>query len=169
MIWIALFSNSGNELVSICEKLGRYPEIIYCDKVRTQWNSELKERAGVQEHADIMRTLKAMPNNVLVTLHGYLRIIPPHAIKPNMFNVHPGDIETYPELKGIHPQVKALELKLPSTGVVIHRVNEGVDEGEIVSRKRYQIAEDETEVSLINNLRDISVDMWVDLLRKHLK
>jgi methionyl-tRNA formyltransferase len=82
-----------------------------------------------------------------------------------MYNVHPGDIVKYPELKGIHPQAKALELGLPSTGVVIHQVVPEMDSGEIVSSAEYIIKDGETKMDLINNLRDLSIDLWCDFLR----
>tara|TARA_R110000851_G_scaffold30132_3_gene82344 strand:+ start:206 stop:343 length:138 start_codon:yes stop_codon:yes gene_type:complete len=37
-MWIALFSNSGNELAAICRKLGRKPDVVYCDKERVDWH-----------------------------------------------------------------------------------------------------------------------------------
>tara|TARA_R110000851_G_scaffold30132_3_gene82345 strand:+ start:343 stop:708 length:366 start_codon:yes stop_codon:yes gene_type:complete len=116
-------------------------------------------------HVDVVKALSILPKNTLVTLHGYLRLIPESGISNNMYNVHPGDIVKYPELKGIHPQAKALELKLPSTGVVIHQVTSEVDSGKIVSSAEYSINNNETELTLINNLRDLSIDLWCEFLR----
>jgi folate-dependent phosphoribosylglycinamide formyltransferase PurN len=164
-MWVALFSNSGNELAAVCNKLGIKPDVMYCDKERVDWHPEISDDTILMSHVDVIKALSILPKNTLVTLHGYLRLIPSNAISNNMYNVHPGDIVKYPELKGIHPQAKALSLKLPSTGVVIHKVTEEVDDGEIVASATYSIAENETEFSLINNLRDLSIDLWCDFLR----
>lgn len=164
-MWIALFSNSGNELAAICSKLGRKPDVVYCDKERVDWHSDISDATSLMSHVDVVKALSILPKNTLVTLHGYLRLIPESGISNNMYNVHPGDIVKYPELKGIHPQAKALELKLPSTGVVIHQVTSEVDSGKIVSSAEYSINNNETELTLINNLRDLSIDLWCEFLR----
>ena len=164
-MWVALFSNSGNELAALCSRLGKKPDIIYCDKERVAWHNDIADDVLLMSHSEIISALSILPKDTLVTLHGYLRLIPNSAINNNTYNVHPGDIVKYPELKGIHPQAKALSLNLPSTGVVIHKVTEEVDDGEIVASATYSIAENETEFSLINNLRDLSIDLWCDFLR----
>lgn len=164
-MWIALFSNSGSEIAAIAKNLGKKPDIIYCDKRRVDWHDDIKDETFLSNHDSIVKMLSIVPDSVLVTLHGYLRLIPERAICKQMYNVHPGDIVKYPELKGIHPQARALELNLPSTGVVIHQVVPEVDSGEIVSSADYTIKEDETKMSLINNLRDLSIDLWCDFLR----
>lgn len=169
MNWIALFSNSGNEIAEISKRLGWFPDRIICDKKRTEWNPYIKDKVELVSHDKIVSLLSVRaPLKSLVTLHGYLRILPAYAILPYTYNVHPGDIITYPELKGIHPQKKALELKLPHTGVVIHEVTPEVDAGEIVSYNKYTLSDNETEESLINNLRDISIEMWVNFIKSKL-
>ena len=167
-MWIALFSNSGNEIAAISQKIGKKPDMIYCDKQRVGWHPYIEKNVYLSSHDSIMNLLSNRSDDTLITLHGYLRLIPPNSITTEMYNVHPGDIVKYPELKGIHPQAKALELGLPTTGVVIHKVVEDVDSGEIVSSAGYEIKEDETEASLINNLRDLSVDLWCEFLRSKL-
>lgn len=163
-LWIALFSQSGSEIAEIMERSGKYPDLILCDKVRCEWHPRIKDRAIVIPDEVIQKIIRLSDKNTLVTLHGYLRIIKPEAVKEHMYNVHPGDIETYPELRGIHPQRKALDLGLPRTGVVIHRVDEGVDTGKVIASQQYVIYDHETEISLINNLRELSINMWCELL-----
>lgn len=164
-MWVALFSNSGNELAAVCNKLGKKPDVIYCDKKRGTWHSSIDDDTILLSHNDIVKTISILPKDTFITLHGYLRLIPQDGISDNMYNVHPGDIVKYPELKGIHPQAKAIELNLPSTGVVIHKVIPEVDSGEIISSAEYTINNNETEHSLINNLRDLSIDLWCEFLR----
>ena len=174
MIWIAMFSQSGSEIVEISKKLGRYPDYIFTNnKVKETWHPELRRHSAVirQTHnkiideihrtVDVFRLLRGEP---LITLHGYLRIMP--EMPYEMYNGHPGDIINYPELKGKDPQKKALKLGLKSTGCVIHKVTEEVDGGEIISYNQYDMKEDETLESLINNLRDMSVKMWVKFLEE---
>lgn len=169
MTWIALFSNTGNEIAEISKKLGRLPDRILCDKKRIDWNEHIIDKVELMSHDTILSTLASrVPLASLVTLHGYLRVLPAYAILPNTYNVHPGDIINYPELKGIHPQRKALELGLKTTGVVIHKVTPKVDDGLIYDSMQYTIVENETEESLINNLRNISINMWVKFIKERL-
>ena len=60
------------------------------------------------------------------------------------------------------------ELNLPTTGCVIHRVTSELDGGPIMSRQVYSMVESETELTLINNLRTMAIDMWVDFLKEKL-
>ena len=105
----------------------------------------------------------------LVTLHGWLRIVPPPVcIRFSIYNGHPGLITTYPELKGKDPQKKAFELKHPIIGCVIHKVTPEVDDGTILQyRSTTNIYEDEE--SLTNALHDMSVDLWFDFLTDYLE
>lgn len=164
-MWVALFSNSGSELAEVCARLGRVPDKIYLDKVRTNIDSSIDSLTTVLPHDTIMDELKDLPDDTIITLHGYLRIIRRECIKPNMYNVHPGDIIKYPELVGIHPQRKAVDLKLPSTGVVIHKVTDELDGGEIQLFVAHDIEPGTDENKLIKELRDVSIKMWVMLLR----
>lgn len=176
-MWIAMFSQSGSEIVEISEKLGRYPDYIFTNnKVKDTWHHKLQRHSAVirdthdkiiseiERTVGVFRQLRGEP---LITLHGYLRIMP--NLPYEMYNGHPGDVINYPELKGKDPQKKALALGLKSTGCIIHKVTEEVDGGEIVSYNQYDMKEDETLESLINNLRNLSIGMWVKFLEEKLK
>ena len=157
--WVALFSNSGKELAELIEKSGKKPDFIVCDKIRTEHDSRLNNVA-IEDHEDIISWLSQLDGDVLVTLHGYWRIIPASKIECKIYNVHPGDIFKYPELVGIHPQKKAIELNLPSTGVLIHEVDDTVDGGEPVLFSDYNIEEGTTVDELTDQLRYEAVKLW---------
>lgn len=101
----------------------------------------------------------------LILLMGYLRIIPEWMCKEFIvYNLHPGNIEKYPELKGIHPQKKAIERRLRDTGCVIHRVDREVDEGKVVISSRVDIFPEDTEDSLIDKLSVDAKNLWIKFL-----
>lgn len=175
-MWIALFSQSGSEIVEISNKIDRWPDYIFTNnKVKDTWHPKLRRHSAVirdthdkiineiQRTVDVFRNLRGEP---LITLHGYLRIMPD--LPYEMYNGHPGDVVKYPELKGKDPQAKALKLGLPSTGCVIHKVTSELDGGPIMSRGEYIMQGNEDELTLINNLRIMSIDMWVDFLKEKL-
>lgn len=163
-MWIALFSQTGTEVAEISKKINRPPYLTL-----TNNKGEVVPMNIVrQTPSEIIDTLKTFRSyNPVVTLHGYLRIIPDVGIE-EIYNGHPGDIVKYPELVGKDPQKKALELKLPSTGCIIHKVTDVLDSGPIVMRSEYQMQGDEDELILIKRLRNISIDMWCKLLKEKL-
>ena len=166
MKWYALFSQTGAELYEICQRLGRYPDLTltnnsdYIPQVNRKGDNwpVYYEPSFIEKKIDSFKG-----SDLIVTLHGYLKIL--NCEYKNVYNGHPGDIVKYPELIGIHPQKKALQLQLPSTGAIIHKVTKDVDQGPIVKRVTYDIKKDETEESLINNLKQLSIDMWVNFMR----
>lgn len=178
--WYPLFSHSGTETLELINcKQGFKPKQILTNqtnlgKINPGLNLSVigENRVIVMPHKLVMRHIKTYSDvfkddTILVTLHGYTGIIPAEIIDlPNVsvYNVHPGDIIKYPELRGRDPQAKAINLNLDSTGVVIHEVDAGIDTGTPILRKQYQIMPNTTINQLVVDLRNISVDLWIDFL-----
>lgn len=169
-MWIALFSQSGSEIYNIAQRIGRAPKYIMTNNAdRETWHPGLEELGSIiitHKHAMLMDMLMGMRNDPLITLHGYLRILPQEVVeKHEVINGHPGDIIKYPELKGKDPQAKAIELGLPSTGVVLHKAVAEVDAGEILKHQVRTIHAGTTTEQLILDLKALQLDLWCDLLR----
>ncbi len=140
MIWIALFSQTGSEIVAISELIGRKPDATLTNNDNLeQYNEKLVDQCYpmiVGKHNDLMDYLRVQDTfevkKVLITLHGYLRIIPEDICNQyTIYNGHPAPVHLYPELKGKDKQ-ESLYLsrdKYPFIGSVIHRVTPGVDDG----------------------------------------
>src|SRR5690606_36953839 len=84
-VWIALFSQSGSELVSICKKLGRFPDAVLTNNLKADFSESPFEENGVLRVFDtkslfnVMREIHEFYNGsreIVVTLHGFLRILP---------------------------------------------------------------------------------------------
>ena len=136
--WVTLFSQTGAEIADISESLGRWPDLIITNKrpnhLRTIDSRIVEygytELPNIPTLEDIENVLK---DNAIITLHGWLRIMPPDICEKYLiYNGHPGLITKYPELKGKDPQVRAFEGKYPIAGAVIHKVVAGVDEGKVI-------------------------------------
>jgi len=168
MKWVALFSRSGSELASLTSTLGTCPDMtITTNHNHDTWSEaiHLLPRVAIMKSKDIHNMLDNRNERLLITMHGYLRILPPAVCSKHfVFNGHPGDIIKYPELKGKDPQKKAIELKLISTGYVIHRATEELDGGDIYRFTRVDITSDTTEDALCNYLRDVGVRLWTDFM-----
>lgn len=172
--WIAFFSQTGSEIANLIQRLGKYPDLIVTNKrpsklrrihadVPPAITKTLPNKPSVR---DIARTL-AFYDNPIVTLHGWLRIMPPTICeKYEIYNGHPGLITEYPELKGKDPQEKAFKLGHKKIGSVIHKVTAGVDEGEVLMHK--SITAKTTLDMTYKGLASTSLNLWIDFLRKKL-
>jgi len=177
MRWVAFFSQTGSEILEVSKTLDRFPDVVLYNtnfgtkppiniELITELNTRniplhiLPDRPRLQDYKMILQ------EGDLITLHGWLRIIPPEICESfNIYNGHPGLITENPELKGQDPQKKAYELGLPFSGCVIHKVTAEVDAGEIVLAEEIKIEKLELDV-IINVLHDTSIKLWVKFLEE---
>ena len=172
-MWVALFSQTGSEIYNIAQRTRKIPKYIMTNNAnRETWHPGLEDLGSIiitGKHDMLMDMLIGMRNSPLVTLHGYLRILPEEVVEAHeVINGHPGDIVKYPELKGKDPQAKAIELGLPSTGVVLHKAVAEVDAGEILKYATRDILAGTTTEQLILDLKSLQLDLWCELLRERL-
>ena len=82
--WIAFFSQTGSEIADIAEAIGRWPDVIVTNErpehLRTI-NDKVEKQgyytwANKPTEEDYIGLLEKWPN-AIVTLHGWLRIVPP--------------------------------------------------------------------------------------------
>ena len=174
-VWIAFFSQTGAEIADIAESLGRWPDRIITnerpDHLRTI-DSRIEEKGyftfSNKPTLDEYEELLFYFPEAVITLHGWLRIMPPEICENYMiYNGHPGLITEYPELKGKDPQVRAFEAKHPVAGAVLHKVVAGVDEGRIILEERFNTFNLELD-DLFRILRDRSLYMWCKFLRRNI-
>ena len=181
MRWVAFFSQTGSEIVEISRRLNRTPDLIVTNNrpshLRKIHPEILKlspalaitpNKPDVIDYLQRLRHMSGEPNQTLITLHGWLRIVPEEIIEmyPHIYNGHPGLITRYPELKGKDPQKKAWDLGLNTSGSVIHKVTAGVDEGPIVDFKEIPIRNLSLD-QLFDNLHKTSIDLWVNFLKRN--
>jgi len=175
--WIALFSQTGSEIVKLSNRLGQFP-----DKIITNRANRADFHPGILKY-DATRsvtTLKPTPSsddyanvlhdNAIITLHGWMRIIPPEICdKHTIYNLHPGLINEYPELKGKDPQEQVFKMLNPPAhvGCVLHRATGELDSGPIILSRRV-INHYNTPNCLITGLHEMSGDMWLDFFQDEL-
>lgn len=171
--WIAFFSQTGSEIVDLAKSLGRWPDLI----VTNQRPKSLRRIHPDIKESEKLVTVSNKPtvseleevigyyNDPIITLHGWLRIMPPSICeKYSIFNGHPGLITEYPELKGKDPQIRAFEGKYPIMGCVLHKVTAGVDEGRVIAEERFN-AFKITEEEMWKATRDRSLYLWIEFLK----
>lgn len=173
--WIAFFSQTGAEIADISESIGRWPDLIITNRrpshlrsIDTRILEKENDLLVVTENKPTIEIYKSLlfDKDAIVTLHGWLRIMPPEICEEyKIFNGHPGLITEYPELKGKDPQVRAFEGKYPVAGAVIHKVTAGVDEGKVLMEERFNTWDLDLD-GLFRILRDRSLYMWSQFLKK---
>lgn len=171
--WIAFFSQTGNEIVNLSDKLGIEPKLIITNKQTLDIKSKvylkfknkiwyLPNKPTIIDYQRIFKILDIQKEDRL-TLHGYLRIIPPIICEEyNIINLHPGLITKYPELKGFNPQEKAYNLNHEVIGSVIHKVSPIVDDGEILISN--YIKGKDTLDETYSSLAELSLSLWYNYL-----
>ena len=176
MRWITFFSQTGSEIADLSEEMGRWPDIIITNE-RPEHLRTIDPRIEKQGYftwankpteEDYIELLEANPN-AIVTLHGWLRIIPEYVCeRSKIYNGHPGLITKYPELKGKDPQIRAFEGKYKTAGAVLHKVSGGVDEGEVILSREFKTSGLDLD-DLFRILRDKALEMWYILLKNLLQ
>lgn len=180
--WVALFSQTGSEIIKLSEHLNRFPDRIFTNNkdvnswhptMRNVHNDGLKSKFGESRITIVNKTkskscnfLHTIDKTSLVTLHGWLRIIPENICEYyNIVNGHPGLINTYPELKGKDPQVRAYDNEYGVIGSVVHKVTPIVDDGEILSYTAiYRQPEDQLD-DIFEKLSFTSFKSWQKFFR----
>lgn len=171
MRWIAFFSKTGNEIYRLSRLLNRYPDYIITNKKElVDINKELPRNKIIQLPEFKSSNYKSiLRKNDLITLHGFLKIIPPDICNEYIiYNSHPGLITKYPFLKGLNPQKKAYDFKLKTSGVCIHKVVAEVDSGKIILEKEVNIEQNSLEDVYIK-LHSCSVSLWYEFLKDKIK
>ncbi len=174
--WITFFSQTGAEIADIAESIGRWPDRIITNerpehlrtidpRIEKQGYFTFPNKPSLEDYEDLLVNFP----EALITLHGWLRIMPPEICeKFNIFNGHPGLITEYPELKGKDPQIRAFqgikEGKYNIAGAVLHRVSPGVDEGKVIMKEFFNVFNLELD-DLFRILRDRSLFMWCNFLK----
>ena len=177
--WIALFSQTGQEIIDISEQIQRKPDLIISNNHPSKIKNILK---GVEykwlttfgkdsKTLDILDEVVADIEPTIITLNGWLRIVPPDkCLKYSIYNGHPGLITKYPELKGKDPQQRAWDdiHKYYKIGSVVHKVVEEVDAGDVETFSEVGTASILTLDDTYNALRETSLKAWYSFLKERL-
>lgn len=176
--WITLFSQSGSEIVRLKNHIGKWPDVIITNNSDVDsWCNEMRDlflrgkaRGEGKSRVKIVTPQQAQTCNVLhkyarpdalITLHGWLRIIPKDICEYyDIYNGHPGLINVHPELKGKDPQQRAYDLGHAAIGSVVHKVTPIVDDGEILEYAATFSHELDNLDGVYSKLQHTSFEAW---------
>lgn len=174
--WITFFSQTGTEIYKVSKALERSPDIIVTNKPKERTdeiNSDLlseysdkfvwlPDRPTTEEYTSVI------PKESIVTLHGWLRIIPPEVCELyEIYNSHPAPLTKYPHLKGKDPQIRIFNEGLQYSGNTIHKCIAEVDAGLILATNIIDVQGNNLE-SIIKRTHAAATALWVDFLKKQL-
>ena len=171
--WCALFSQTGSEINNISNNLGKLPDCIVTNKSVEEIetiNLDLLNKAFdriifVPKKPTVEEYRKAIPAGSVVTLHGYLRIIPREVCEEfQIYNLHPANLLIHPQYKGFNPQERAFHDKKTVSGNTIHKVVEEVDAGEILSSSIVPINHCKSTNEVIKTLHTNATELWTTFL-----
>jgi methionyl-tRNA formyltransferase len=146
--WCCCFSQTGSEIYNISKMIERVPDVIVTNKPVDKIDTINKKLADeyfdrilfLPKVPEFDEYVTAFPKDGVITLHGYLRIIPPEICESfEIYNSHPAPLTMYPELKGKDPQKRIYESKLTFGGNTIHRCTAELDSGEIMSEEAFNV------------------------------
>jgi phosphoribosylglycinamide formyltransferase-1 len=92
----------------------------------------------------ILQEYDVNPENGLVCLAGYMRLLSPEFVrkyKMRIMNIHPSLLPSFP---GLNSQKKALDYGVKVTGCTVHFVDEGLDSGPIIAQKHVTVLDSDT-------------------------
>lgn len=189
--WLAFFSQTGSELLSITKELGITPDLICTNNPAYHTTELFRELNGkvnfffrnkwtVDTYIDSINRCDKLAGNTdinkivpsVCTLHGWLRIIPEEAcvyaavVDMKMYNGHPALVSLYPELKGKDMQEAVINEveKYPWIGSIIHEVIAEVDAGDIIHSASINnfFVYDRNVIYIV--LKDISLHLWLKFI-----
>ena len=175
MKWVAMFSQTGSEIFNISQILKKTPDVIVTNKQDlSKINQDL-----YQLYHDRLVVLPVKPqvheyntvlnNSDIVTLHGWLRIIPPAVCESfNIYNSHPAPLTRYPFLKGKDPQQKCFDMNLVYGGNTIHKCVAEVDAGEIEAENSVDI-QNCTIDEVYSKVHKAATNLWCEFLSEKIK
>lgn len=178
--WCSMISQTGTDLRDICFLTGLKPSVI----ITNNYNKISKINLDFFIKLNIPIIIIPKPtqeeylhylnlyNINLITLNGYLKIVPESVISfvnGEIYNLHPGFITKYPELKGLDPQIRTFEnlSKYSEVGCVLHKVIPAVDEGEILYSKSVRSLYIKSLDDLFIELKNISIELWLEFFKNY--
>lgn len=129
----------------------------------------MKQCPSKQEFERLILSKLKQENIELIVLAGYMRLLSPDFIneyRDKIVNIHPALL---PSFKGMHAIKDALEYGVKVTGVTVHFVTSGIDEGPIIMQSSVVITRDDTEESLAeaihreeHKLYPMAIQLFID-------
>jgi phosphoribosylglycinamide formyltransferase 1 len=124
---------------------------------------DYEDKASYEQ--DILRKLQEQ-NIEFIVLAGYMRLIGHtllSAFQGRIVNIHPSLLPAFPGKDAIG---QALAAKVPTTGVTIHFVDEGMDTGPTIEQKAVTVDESDTKENLEEKIHAVEHQLYPVVLQR---
>ena len=132
--------------LKIAQKLGVKTEVIESQGIKgPNWDYDKKI-------VSVLEKYNVTPQNGLVCLTGFMRIMSPEFIrhfKGRVMNIHPAILPSFP---GLHSQRQAVEYGVKYSGCTVHFADESVDTGPIIIQAVVKVKDGDTEKTLAKRI-----------------
>lgn len=132
--------------LKIAQKLGVKTEVVESQGMKgPNWDYDKKI-------VSVLEKYNVTPQNGLVCLAGFMRIMSPEFIrhfKGRVMNIHPAILPSFP---GLHSQRQAVEYGVKYSGCTVHFADESVDTGPIIIQAVIKVKDDDTEETLAKRI-----------------
>lgn len=132
--------------LEIAQKLGVKTEVVQSNGLKGgNWEYDSKI-------VSVLERYKITPQNGLICLAGFMRIMSPEFIKHyrgRILNIHPAILPSFP---GLHSQKQAIDYGVKYAGCTVHFVDEGVDTGPIILQSVVRVKDNDTEKTLAKKI-----------------
>lgn len=135
---IGLISDKDSPALKIAREHGVPALYIPMRDLRAQWDEEIFDCA------------QSLSPDLIVSV-GFMRILSPEFVSAfQVINTHPSLLPNFP---GAHAVRDALAAQVEVTGTTIHRVDAGLDTGEVISRQIVAIEPNDDEDTLHERIK----------------
>jgi len=178
--WITLFSQTGTEIYNLINHLNILPDVIITNRQTFEGVNEklldvasdrfccVPDRPSVEEYRTALELVCCKAEDMFITMHGYLRIIPSEICNDyEIYNLHPAPLKKHPDLKGKDPQKRIASTPYMYYGNTIHKCTPELDGGEIILEEHYPNLGYTLE-NIINYTHAKATTLWFDFLKKKL-
>jgi len=114
---------------------------------------------------DCLQENQVTPENGLVCLAGFMRIISKEFVQKyrwRVMNIHPALLPSFP---GLNVQKQALEYGAKISGCTVHFVDEGVDTGPIIIQASVEVKDNDTADSLAARILEQEHSIYPEAVR----
>ncbi len=177
-----LASTNGTDLQAIIDemKADKMPGIELSVVISNKEDCYALQRAKEQGYETVFidskkedfdqEALKHLEDINLIVLVGYMRILSPEFVKKfpkKIINVHPSLIPKYSgkSFYGDKIYKTILDAGDKETGMTIHYVEEGVDNGEIILQKTCKVEEGDTVETLKEKVQALEKEWYPEVIR----
>lgn len=178
MKWYSLFSHTGKETENLVRQGCMPLELAITNNRDYRGSLPCEFRYDFGRVNDFLTSPGLVRPGSLITLNGYMGVLPGYvleyldSIHCQVYNIHPAPIQVYPELRGKDPQERLYEGLRNGTygyiGAVIHKVDTGVDTGEIVHQKLKMPPVCFTKEDIYRELHELGTQMWVEFFEERM-